>query len=95
MDDEREDSLMALILTVVVTVCFIASLLPFLIPGAVIGLLGRVLNESLGDPLWAIAPFVRGTLVRSGSEGPVLTLQGVLAVYIPLLLILLWQQRGR
>ena len=85
---------MALILMVVVTVCFVASLLPFILPGAAIGLLGKVLNDALGDPLWALVPPVRGTLVTSGSEGPVLTLQGVLAVYVPLLLILLWQQRG-
>lgn len=86
---------MAATLTIVVTVCFIASLLPFLLPGAVIGLLGKVLNDVLGDPLWTLLPPVRGTLVVSGSEGPVLTLPGVLVVYVFLLLILLWQQRGR
>jgi hypothetical protein len=61
----------------------------------VIALLGKVLNDALGDPLWALVPPVRGTLVASGPEGPILTLQGVFAVYVPLLLILLWQQRGR
>ena len=86
---------MALILAVVVAVCFVASLLPFLLPGAVIGLLGKVLNDALGDPLWALVPAARGTLVTSGVEGPMLTLQGVLALYVPLLLILLWTQRGR
>jgi hypothetical protein len=86
---------MALILMVVVLVCFVASLLPFMLPGAVIGLLGNVLNGALGDPLWALLPVARGTLVTSGSEGSLLTLRGVLAVYVPLLLILLWQQRGR
>jgi hypothetical protein len=86
---------MALVLTVVVAVCFVASLLPFLLPGAVIGLLGKVLNDALGDPLWAFLPAVRGTLVKSGSEGPMLTLHGVLALYLPLLVILLWSQRGR
>ena len=86
---------MALVVTVVVLVCFLASLLPFLLPGAAIGLLGKVLNDALGDPLWALAPPVRGILVSSGAEGPVLTLQGVLALYVPLLLILLWYQRGR
>lgn len=86
---------MALILTVVVTVCFVASLLPFLLPGAVIGLLGKVLNDALGDPLWALVPAARGALVTTGAEGPMLTLQGVLALYVPLLLILLWSQRGR
>jgi hypothetical protein len=86
---------MALILTVVVTVCFVASLLPFLFPGAVIGLLGKVLNDALGDPLWTLVPAARGPLVRSAAEGPMLTLQGVLVLYVPLLLILLWSQRGR
>lgn len=86
---------MALMLTVVATVCFIASLLPFMLPGAVIGLLGKLLNDALGDPLWGFVPAVRGTLVVSGSEGPVLTLGGVFAVYVPLLVLLLWSQRGR
>lgn len=86
---------MALILTVIIAVCFIASLLPFMLPGAVIGLFGKVLNDALGDPMWVLVPPARGVLVASGSEGPVLTLQGVLAVYIPLLAILLWQHRGR
>ena len=86
---------MALILMVVVTVCFVASLLPFLLPGAVIGLLGTVLNDALGDPLWALVPPARGLLVVSGAEGPMLTLQGVLALYVPLVLILLLSQRGR
>jgi hypothetical protein len=86
---------MALVLTLVVTVCFIASLLPFLLPGAVVGLIGNVLNRALGDPLWALVPPARGTLVSRGLEGPVLTLRGALAIYVPLLLVLLWQQRGR
>jgi hypothetical protein len=86
---------MALLLTVVVTVCFFASLLPFMLPGAVIGLLGKVLNDALGDPMWAFVPAVRGTLVASGSEGPMLTFRGVLALYVPLLVVLLRSQRGR
>jgi hypothetical protein len=86
---------MALILTVIVVVCFVASLLPFLFPGAVIGLLGKVLNDALGDPLWTLLPAAHGALVTSGAEGPVLSLHGVLALYVPLLLILLWAQRGR
>jgi hypothetical protein len=86
---------MALMLTVVVAVCFIASLLPFMLPGALIGLLGKVLNDALGDPLWAFVPAARGTLVGSGPEGPMLTFRGVLALYVPLLVVLLWSQRGR
>jgi hypothetical protein len=86
---------MTLILAVVVTVCFLVSLLPFMVPGAVIGLLGKVLNDALGDPLWNLVPAARGMFVRSGSEGPMLTLQGVLVIYVPLLLVLLGLQRGR
>jgi hypothetical protein len=86
---------MTLILTVVVTVCFIASLLPFLLPGAVIGLLGKVLNDTLGDPVWSFVPVGRGILATSGPAGPVLTLQGVLAVYVPLLLMVLWVGQRR
>jgi hypothetical protein len=86
---------MTLILTVVVAVCFIASLLPFLLPGAVIGLLGKVLNDTLGDPVWSFVPVGRGILATSGPAGPVLTLQGVLAVYVPLLLIVLWVGQRR
>jgi hypothetical protein len=86
---------MTLILTVVVAVCFIASLLPFLLPGAVIGLLGKVLNDTLGDPVWSFVPVGRGILATTGPAGPVLTLQGVLAVYVPLLLMVLWVGQRR
>jgi hypothetical protein len=66
-----------------------------MLPGAAIGLLGKVLNDALGDPMWALIPAVRGILVTSGSEGPMLTLRGVLALYVPLLVLLLLSQRGR
>jgi hypothetical protein len=78
-----------MILAVVVIVCFVASLLPFLFPGAAIALLGKVLDDALGDPVWALLPFARGTLVTSDLGGPVLTLTGVLAIYVPLLLVAL------
>ena len=60
-----------------------------------IGLFGKVLNDALGDPMWAFVPAARGTLVTSGAEGPMLTLRGVLAVYVPLLVVLLLIQRRR
>jgi hypothetical protein len=88
-DVAREDSAMALIVAVVVAVCFIASLLPFLFPGAAIGLFGKVLNDAVGDPVWVFLPFARGALVTIGPAGPILTLIGVLAIYLPLLLIVL------
>ena len=86
---------MLLVLTVVVAVCFVASLLPFMFPGAVIGLLGKVLNDAIGDPMWNLVPAARRVLVISPPGGPMLTLQGVLVVYVPLLLALLWLQRRR
>jgi hypothetical protein len=86
---------MLLVLTVVVAVCFIASLLPFMFPGAVIGLLGKGLNDAIGDPLWNLVPSARRVLVISPPAGPMLTLEGVLVVYVPLLLALLWLQRRR
>ncbi len=86
---------MVLVLATVVTVCFVASLLPFMFPGAVIGLLGKVLNDGIGDPLWNLVPPARRILVVSPPGGPMLTLEGVLVIYVPLLLGLFWLQRGR
>lgn len=86
---------MLLVLTVMVVVCFLAALLPFLFPGAAIGLFGKILNDALGDPLWNLVPAARGMLVASGPGGPVLTREGVLAIYVPLLAVLLWLRRRR
>ena len=86
---------MILLLTVVVAVCFLAALLPFLFPGAIIALFGKLLNDALGDPMWSLVPAARGILVTSGPGGPMLTRAGVLAVYIPLLVVLLLLQRRR
>jgi hypothetical protein len=86
---------MVLVLSVVVAVCFLASLLPFLLPGAAIGLLGKVLNDALGDLVWGLVPSARGMFVARGPGGPMLTLQGVLVIYVPVLLVLLSVQRGR
>ncbi len=82
-----------LLVAVVIVVCFLAALLPFLFPGAVIALFGKLLNDALGDPLWNLVPAARGILVTSGSGGPMLTLEGVLAVYIPVLAALFFLQR--
>jgi hypothetical protein len=86
---------MALIVTVIIAVCFLASLLPFMLPGTAFGLIGKVLNDALGDPVWQFLPFARGALVTTQLGNPMLTLQGVLVVYMPLLALLFWQQRGR
>ncbi len=61
----------------------------------VIALFGKLLNDALGDPPWNLVPAARGLLVTSGAGGPMLTREGVLAVYLPLLVILLLLQRRR
>jgi hypothetical protein len=86
---------MLLLLTIGVVVCFLASLLPILFPGTVIAMMGSHLNGWLGEQVAALAPATRGTLVL-GERGSIqLTFAGVLAVYAPVLLLLLWGQRGR
>jgi hypothetical protein len=95
MRPTRKEAPMLLILTVVVLVCFLAALLPFLFPGAVIGLFGKILNDALGDPVWNLLPAARGVLVTSQPGGPVLTRVGVLAIYLPALVLLLVLQRRR
>ena len=86
---------MAPIVIVIIAVCFIASLLPFMLPGTALGLIGKVLNDALGDPVWQFLPFTRGTLVVAVGGNPMLTFQGVLVVYGSLLVVMFLWQRGR
>ena len=83
------------ILTVLSAVCFGLSLLPFLFPGAVIGLFGALLNGWIGALFVSTFRVEPGLLITSGPDGAGLTLQGVLAFYVPLLLVLVSMQRGR
>ncbi|HZS32834.1 MAG TPA: hypothetical protein VFC42_05600 [Methylomirabilota bacterium] len=83
---------MVLVLTIAVGVCFFASLLPHLFPGTLIAMVGIGLNGSIGTFLAGVAPGVRPTLVE---EDNALTLLGVVAVYVPVLALLVWGQRGR
>ena len=78
-----------------VVVCFFASLLPFLFPGAVIGLFGKLLNDALGTRCGISCPPPGGLLVTARRGGPCSRCEGVLAVYVPALVILLWLQRRR
>jgi hypothetical protein len=86
---------MLLLLTVAVVVCFLASLLPVLFPGTLIAMMGGHLNAWLGEHVAALAPQARGTLVLGERGSLQLTFLGVLAVYAPVILLLLWGQRGR
>jgi len=86
---------MGAIVIVIFAVCFLASLLPFMLPGTAMALIGKVLNDALGDPVWQFLPFARGTLAVAPGGNPVLTLQGVLAVYGAVLVLMFLWQRGR
>jgi hypothetical protein len=83
------------LLFTIVAVCFAASLLPFLFPGAAIGLLGVVLNDVIGNGIAGLVPSLRRGTLLAGSEGSDLTIQGVLALYLPLLLLLLLASRRK
>lgn len=85
---------MLLLVLIVVAICFLASLLPFLFPGALISALGVVLNQTLGGFLMALGVGL-GSLVSGGSGQAALTFQGVLVVYLPPLVVILFILRGR
>jgi hypothetical protein len=80
---------MRLVLTMVLAVGFVASLLPFLFPGAIISMLGTFLNDVIGNGIAAVAPGLRSNVIMAGPEGTDLTLPGVLALYVPVLLLLI------
>jgi hypothetical protein len=85
---------MVLVLMVALAVGFVASLLPFLLPDAVISLLGVQLNGAAA-PLVADLPWIGPRLVSGAGPARTLTLEGVLVTYVPALLVLLWIQRSR
>jgi len=82
---------MLVLLVIVVALLFVTSVLPFLYPGAVVSMFGVVLNQSLGGLLASTLGIGKGSLVAGGA----LTFQGVLVVYLPILVILLFVVRGR
>ena len=86
---------MLMLLFIVAAVGFVASLLPFVFPGTLVSLLGVTLNAGLGELLATTLHVGRGTLVLGGPGQAMLTFQGVLVFYVPLLLLLLFVLRGR
>lgn len=86
---------MRVLLLVVVTIAFIASLLPVLYPGSLMSILGTPLNAFLGELLGETFRVGRGTLVTRGPGAYTLTFEGVLAVYGPLLILILLGMRGK
>lgn len=87
---------MALLLFVAAALAFGASLLTALFPGTVVGSFGLPLNVVLAEALATRAPFQGGSLVAREAGVSVLTLPGVLVVYLPILgLLFLLMTRGR
>jgi hypothetical protein len=89
---------MLMLFLMVVAVCFAASLLPFLFPGALVSALGVVLNAWLGDLLataFGLGPGSLLTPVPTEAGRVALTFAGVLTVYVPTLAVLSLAVRGR
>jgi hypothetical protein len=86
---------MALLLLIIVAACFVVSLLPFMFPGAVVGLLGVALNDWLAGVLGRSLGVGPGALLAGPPGQAALTVQGALTVYVPLLVVLLFVLWGR
>ncbi len=86
---------MLLLLFIVVTVCFFASLLPVFYPGTIVSMLGAPLNGVVADFFATTLGLGVGSLVVPAKGGYALTLPGVLAFYVPLMLLLLLAGRKR
>ncbi len=86
---------MLVLLFSVVLICFAVSLLPVLLPGTLLALLGLPLNGWLGGLLGTTLGLGQGSLVVGAAGQATLTLQGVLVVYIPLLVVLFLLVRAR
>lgn len=86
---------MLLFLLIVLAMCFAISLLPFVFPGALISAFGLALNHWLGGILANSLGLGHGALVTGSGAAEALSLSGVLAIYLPLLLILVFFLRGR
>ncbi len=81
---------MAPLVSAVVALCFIASLIPFIYPDTVMNVLGVYLNLAIGEFLATTLKLGKSSLVEGTSMGHTLTLDGVLTVYVPMLVILLF-----
>ena len=85
---------MVVVLLIAVSIGLIASLVPFLVPGTLLAVFGDSLNDWLGGLLagFGLAP---GRFITGTPGGATLTFAGVLAVYVPLLLVLTIVRRRR
>lgn len=86
---------MIVLLLMLLSVGFLASLLPFVFPGALVSVVGVALNHWLGELLAGTLNVSSDALLGASGGQPTLTLGGVLAVYAPPLAVLLFILRGR
>ncbi len=82
-----------LILLAVLSLCFLSSLIPFIYPETIMNAIGAFLNHVLGELLASLG--IEGGLVAGTGGVYALSLQGVLAVYLPPILLILFILRGR
>jgi hypothetical protein len=88
-------------LFVVVAIAFLVSILPFFFPGSMIGALGAGLNGIIGETLLQWFDLTSTPLVErvpgayGGPAGMALTFSGVLALYLPILVVLGLILRGK
>lgn len=85
---------MLMVALIVFVFFLVASMLPFIYPGAVVSALGVVVNHWLGAFVAGTLGSGRGTLVAPGPY-PVLTFEGVLVVYLSVLLLIVLVFRNR
>jgi len=84
------------LLFVILTVGFLASLLPVMYPGSILGSLGMPVNVFVAELLREMFSVQDGSLVMIGEgTSRMLTLQGVLLLYLPALGMTLLVLRGR
>lgn len=86
---------MLLLLLIVVGVAFLVSLLPVFYPGTIVSMLGAPLNGVVAEFFATTLKLGKGSLVVPVKDGWALTLEGVLAFYVPILLLMFLVSRGR
>jgi hypothetical protein len=88
-------------LFVVVAIAFLVSILPFFFPGSIIGALGAGLNGVIGETLLQWFDLTSTPLIErvpgayGGPAGMALSFAGVLALYLPILIVLGLILRGK
>ncbi len=93
--DARKEEWVLVLLLIVVLIAFVASLLPILYPGTIVSMLGTPLNVLLGELLGHTLKVGKGSLVTMAQGAYTLTPEGVLAIYVPVLVVILLVMRGR